>query len=539
MSELEYGRMHYRLGVIGDGDPKVAHLCSEPTEEAQTLMRDEPGVYGTRERKPLKNFEMDHRGLISFRGFASDSGVQLNGKKLRLKGDVPDEQNLAFLHWDKRLNGRAATCHKSMPIYLHGERDETVARAMFPENGTLVIIEFGQSAEAQKAKRLVRRGNLQFNIRNIETVRGGQPIALSLDKPSANRKADTMQQRNVEPLAIPLPPVEGYDRTFSLSNAIRAELKGDWSEAGYEREMCQEARRNFAGSPRGLVIPTEEIFTRAVMTTSGDISGAIGTKLHGDKYIDIARPTSSVMAAGATMLEGLDQNVAIPKLNSDTSASFVAENSAISDDDLDVDQLTMQPRLCAGTASFTRHVLETSSPKIDELVRFGLEKQIMNRIDSTALNGDGSGANPTGVANTTGINTKTTTGSSTMTHAESLEIIAAVAANNLDTAGGVFIIHPNDAATIGATSKDSGSGTFVYENGRVAGRRVIESTHATAGECFFGVFQHLYIGMFGGLDLVIDPYSSARNGVVEITASQLVDVAVAYEKAFNKVTLTA
>ena len=45
--------------------------------------------------------------------------------------------------------------------------------------------------------------------------------------------------------------------------------------------------------------------------------------------------------------------------------------------------------------------------------------------------------------------------------------------------------------------------------------------------------------MFGGLDLVIDPYSSARNGVIEITASQLVDVAVAYEKAFNKVTLTA
>jgi hypothetical protein len=43
----------------------------------------------------------------------------------------------------------------------------------------------------------------------------------------------------------------------------------------------------------------------------------------------------------------------------------------------------------------------------------------------------------------------------------------------------------------------------------------------------------------GGVDLVIDPYTSARNGVVEITATQLVDIAVAYEKAFNKITLTA
>ena len=532
MGEIEYGRMHYRLGVVGDGDPKVASVCSEPSEEATQLMRDEPGVYGKRDRKPLKNFEMDAGGPLTIRTAG-------NGKSVSLAGHAPDPENCVVINWDQRLDFRAAAIREDCPIYLHGDRRDVVGRVYFAPDAYVAIAEFFTSEESQQAMRSARRGGLQFNLRNIETVRGGQPIVLSLDKPKANRKADTMQQRNVEPLAVPLPPVEGYDRTFSLSNAIRAELNGDWSEAGYEREMCEEARRNYAGSAKGLVIPTEEIFTRAVMTTSGDVSGAIGTKLHGDKYIDIARPTSSVMAAGATMLEGLNQNVAIPKLNSDTSASFVAENGAISDDDLDVDQISMQPRLCAGTASFTRHVLETSSPKIDELVRFGLEKQIMNRIDSTALNGDGSGANPTGVANTTGINTKTTTGSSTMTHAESLEIIAAVAANNLDTAGGVFIIHPNDAATIGATSKDSGSGTFVYENGRIAGRRVIESTHATEGECFFGVFQHLYIGMFGGLDLVIDPYSSARNGVVEITASQLVDVAVAYEKAFNKVTLTA
>mgnify|MGYP000157556986 FL=1 len=126
-----------------------------------------------------------------------------------------------------------------------------------------------------------------------------------------------------------------------------------------------------------------------------------------------------------------------------------------------------------------------------------------------------------------------------MTHAESLEVISAVASNNLDTSGGVFIIHPNDAATIGATSKDTGSGTFVYENGSIAGKRVIESTHATEGTCYFGVFKHLYIGFFGSLDLVIDPYSSARSGVVHITASQLVDIQVGHNKAFNKITLTA
>ena len=78
----------------------------------------------------------------------------------------------------------------------------------------------------------------------------------------------------------------------------------------------------------------------------------------------------------------------------------------------------------------------------------------------------------------------------------------------------------------------------MYENGQLAGKRVIESAHCPSATAFFGVFRHLYIGMFGGMDLVIDPYSSARNGVIEITASQLTDVAVAHAGAFNKVTLT-
>jgi HK97 family phage major capsid protein len=382
--------------------------------------------------------------------------------------------------------------------------------------------------------RAVARGDMTLKILT-DSKNGGQPIALSLTKKLDTRK----ESRKMDAIDIPF-VMPNEQREFSVGRAIRAEVSGDWSQAGFEREMCQEAKRNYAGTAKGLVIPESAIYQqRAVMTSTGDVSGAIGTQLLGGRYVDIPRQKSSVMEAGATTLTGLQSNVAIPKLSSDTSATFVAENSAISDDDLDVDQISMLPRLCAGTASFTRTVLETSNPRIDTLVRTGLELQIMNRIDSSALTGDGSGANPTGITATSGINTKATTGSSTMTHAEALEVIAAVAANNIDTAGGAWIVHPNDAAVIGATSKDSGSGTFVYENGSIGGKRVIESTHAPEGTAFFGVFEHLYIGFFGGLDLVIDPYSSARNGVIEITASQLVDVAVAHNKAFNKVTLTA
>lgn len=75
------------------------------------------------------------------------------------------------------------------------------------------------------------------------------------------------------------------------------------------------------------------------------------------------------------------------------------------------------------------------------------------------------------------------------------------------------------------------------ENGIIAGRRVIESTHATQGSLYFGLFEHAYIGMWSGLDLIIDPYTNGSTGTVNIYAHQLADVAVAYPQAFTVVTL--
>ena len=469
----------------------------------------------------LKFENRQHLNLLGSRSFADPSGADVQGIGVAIDGKLGNRQN-----------------RDTMSVVMEGDVDQFVG-AMFFEGEDVGNIRFSRSAKGQQAQRDLARGDLQIFVKHIQTRNGSQPACLSLET-SENRESDEpMEQTEIIQTANPIADLSPNAYQFSLGRAIRAEMDGDWSTAGYEREMCQEAKRNYAGSPRGLVVPFESVYSRATMVTTGDVSGGIGTSHIADRYIDIPRAASSVLEAGATIIQGLNSNVAIPKNNSDVSASFIAENRTITESDIDIDTITMSPRMVAGTSSFSRHVLATAQPTIDELVREGLQKQITNSIDSAALTGDGTGANPTGVTATSGINTKVTTGGSTMTHAESLEVIAAVAANNLDASFGVFIIHPNDAATIGATSKDTGSGTFVYDNGLISGKRVIESTHAPQGTAFFGVFRHLYIGFFGGVDLVIDPYTSARNGVVEITATQLVDIAVAYEKAFNKITLTA
>ena len=44
MGDIEYGRMHYRLGVVGDSDASFAGVFEEPSDEAKTLLASEPGV---------------------------------------------------------------------------------------------------------------------------------------------------------------------------------------------------------------------------------------------------------------------------------------------------------------------------------------------------------------------------------------------------------------------------------------------------------------------------------------------------------------
>jgi HK97 family phage major capsid protein len=326
-------------------------------------------------------------------------------------------------------------------------------------------------------------------------------------------------------------------REFSLTRLIHAEVTGDYSNAGYEREMAQEARRNYAGKAKGLVVPSDALLSRASMLTSGTAAGAVGTTLLGSAYIDALRPASAVMAAGATMFPGLGANVSIPKNTGDLSAAWVAEGGTIAESDIDVTTVDMVPRMVAGRASFTRHLLATSTPAIDDLVKRSLLAQITNAIDKAALEGSGTAPTPRGVLNTSGVAAFTTTGTGVMTWSEAHTAMAEVAAANLDNSRGTWILHPDDAAMLATLSVDSGSGRFVLENGMVAGRRVIQSTHATAGKLYFGLFEHVYIGMWAGLDLIIDPYTNGSTGTVNIYAHQLADVAVAYPQAFCVATL--
>jgi len=329
-------------------------------------------------------------------------------------------------------------------------------------------------------------------------------------------------------------------RDFSLVKAIRAMANPSdrqaQKDAEFEFECSAEAARQYGKDAQGIMLPAEVLKTWGKRDiNSSDDSTLISEDYRGGDFIDVLRNESSVMQAGATMLRGLQGNVVIPKKTAASSAGWIAtEGSAASESEFTSGSVTMSPKVIGAFTDATRLLLQQSSLDVENLIRDDLTKSIATAIDLGALAGSGSSGQPTGIANTSGINT-TTFAAANPTWAEIVAMESAVANDNALTGSLAYICRPADFGTLKTTEKATGTAQFVVSpDNTMNGYNVIRSNQATSGDFYFGNFADLLIGMYGGLDITVDPYALSTSGGVRIVALQTVDVAVRHAVSFCK-----
>ncbi len=329
-------------------------------------------------------------------------------------------------------------------------------------------------------------------------------------------------------------------RDFSLVKAIRAMANPSdrqaQKDAEFEFECSAEAARQYGKDAQGIMLPAEVLKTWGKRDiNSSDDSTLISEDYRGGDFIDVLRNESSVMQAGATMLRGLQGNVVIPKKTAASSAGWIAtEGTAASESEFTSGSVTMSPKVIGAFTDATRLLLQQSSLDVENLIRDDLTKSIATAIDLGALAGSGSSGQPTGIANTSGINT-TTFAAANPTWAEIVAMESAVANDNALTGSLGYICRPADFGTLKTTEKASGTAQFVVSpDNTMNGYNVIRSNQVTSGDFYFGNFADLLIGMYGGLDITVDPYALSTSGGVRIVALQTVDVAVRHAVSFCK-----
>lgn len=334
---------------------------------------------------------------------------------------------------------------------------------------------------------------------------------------------------------------------FSMVRAIRDMVDGG-KLTGREAEVSQElGRRNGGTAPKGVFIPTSALGQRTQLVGTANVGGnLVGDDFHPDKFIPPLRNASAIMQMGSTVLSDLVGNAIIPRQDNAAGGEWIAEDAEASETDLNFSQITLTPKTVSGRISWSRQAALQALPSMEQIVRQDLSAQLGLAIDLAAIAGTGSNNQPRGILNTSGIGSVpigTNGGAPVHTHIVDLE--SAIADDNADTGNLGYLTNSKVRGKLKKTEKFSGTnGNPVWEsgenplNGYRAGvsnqvpSNLTKGTGVNLSPIIFGNWSELLIGLWGALDLIVDPYTFSSRGRVRISAFLSADIAVRHAESF-------
>lgn len=349
---------------------------------------------------------------------------------------------------------------------------------------------------------------------------------------------DKMEQRSAQAIKDQeIGLTEKEVRNFSLVKAIRALANPNdrkaQEAAAYELECSRAAAERSGRNPEGILLPVDVMrnWSRDLNTT--DEASLIAPDYRGSDFIDVLRNNSAVMGMGARMLNNLSGDVTIPKKLTASSAAWIAtEGAASAASEMTVGSVALTPKTLGANTTYSRKLLIQSDFSVEQLVRDDLAQALALAIDLAALEGTGASGQPTGVLNTAGVTKVATFAAVNPSFSECVSLETSVANQNALAGSPGYILRSNMAGALKTTEKATGTAQFVYQGGEINGYRANISNQGTDGNIYFGNWNDLIIGMFGGLDLIVDPYSGATTGNVTVTCLQSLDIAVRHAASF-------
>jgi len=384
--------------------------------------------------------------------------------------------------------------------------------------------------------------------------------AMLLDALPGARKY-TPETRSDEDVNLGLTPKD--QKRFQFLRLIRARTYGhdqpDFvKEAAFELDVCKaagEQAKKQNRKQRGLIIPNDillyqnpdaagnwravqelrAVLAQRVLTQAVAGASVIAEDLLASSFIDLLRNRMILSALGITVLAGLDGDVAIPRLTGGGTAFWLAtDETDITEATQTLDQVTLVPRNVGALSVFTRQLLLQSSVAIEALVRSDIATVLAIAIDLAGLYGTGAGGQPTGVANVAGIGAPGAFAAAVPTFAEVISLETVVAQANALTASLAYGVDTGMRGSLKSAEKFTNTGLTIWEPGNTLnGHRAEVSNQITDGDVFFGNWSDLLQGVWGGLDVLIDPYTLSARGNTRVISFWTTDFAVRHAASFS------
>lgn len=305
---------------------------------------------------------------------------------------------------------------------------------------------------------------------------------------------------------------------------------------GATAEVVQELRA--AGGYRGVPIPFEALETRAGETIAGSIPDPIKTQ----PIIDRLFPQSVAGAMGARLISIPAGQAEYPVTSSSVSASWSSSetgNVGGPTQYTTADQVLKPNQNLGIQMKITRRAMKQAAG-IEEAVRRDMRGAIGAAMDKVVFQGSGTSGEPLGVitgAATYGINSTAIAAAATWS-AFRAAIVSFLTANAAGGPGAArVLIRPEvweklDSTYVGTTA--------VTEFDRLAGQigSVVMTANGlaaptgtpTASKCLLtvspGGVNPIFVGVWGAVDVIRDPYSDAQSGGLRLTGIVTMDVTI-------------
>lgn len=409
------------------------------------------------------------------------------------------------------------------------EKGKKMEKEMTPEKRAAAV------AEAKKAEKLRQKEIAAIAKKHKLDEEGQKAIdedmtvedfrTLALEKIGAAKPVDTKAVQ-----VLDNEEVKGY----SVGRAIRAALTGNWDDAPVERRANEKVAKLMGKEARGFYIP-HQILQRDLTTATG--GAIIDTTDGGASFIEILRNKLITHKLGAVVLGGLSGNVSIPKKTGSTTAYWVTEGEDGTNSDLTLGMLQLSPKMVTAYTGYSRQMLLQGNRDVENLVMSDLAEVIALAIDEAGIAGTGANGQPKGILNTTGIGAvDCSTAAGGIDFGKVVDLETSIASGNADVEN---MHYAAGAAVTGKLKKaavEDGHPEKILKDGEVNGYDHVRSNQVPANTLLFGDFRQLIYGLWGGLDILLDPYTKAKSGDVVIHAYQSVDTGVRHAESFSATT---
>lgn len=410
-------------------------------------------------------------------------------------------------------------------------------------------------------------------VRNAERVRQSELLALGkmagmeseadaairegMEVNDFRAKAfDKMLEKQAKPAVVTLSENDKRDlQRYSLVKAIRE--SGEKKLTGIENEMAQEAEKQFKAAgivPSGQLSVPYHVLAQRDLTVGPDSAGGytVATNLLASSFIDLLNNRTMVRTMGARVLDNLVGDIKIPSMASGATGTWEGENDANAESSPTFGQVELAPNRVGTYVEISKKLLVQSSLAIEQLVQSDIAGAIARAIDVAALHGTGTGDQPTGIAATSGIGSVVGgTNGAAPTWANIIGLETEVAQDNADIGSLGYLTNAKvrgklkqtfTNATYGEiplwTGGGGADGMGMLNGYRAGVSNQVSSTltkGSASGVCsaiFFGNWADLILAYWGGLDIVVDPYSLATTNLTRVTVNTYADVAVRHAQSF-------